>query len=153
MLGRNRSHEISMCLDLTPENVASVTDVIGYEYAHQPERLELSLLVTSTQKSRYEAQSDTASIGIEPWFHKITGYRCKQGNFCIALSNEDASVHVCNYELSEPEQGESPSHQKTTNNNSCKLMLFHCLEVCIWKQAKKIPTDAHLMPMSAMLIQ
>lgn len=48
MLGRNRSHEISMCLDLTPENVASVTDVIGYEYAHQPERLELSLLVTST---------------------------------------------------------------------------------------------------------
>lgn len=46
MLGRNRPHEISVCLDLTPENVVTVTDVIGYEYAHQP--VELLLLVTST---------------------------------------------------------------------------------------------------------
>ncbi len=36
MLARNRPHEISMCLDLTLENVVTVTDVIGYEYAHQP---------------------------------------------------------------------------------------------------------------------
>jgi len=48
MLSRNRPHEISMCLDLTPENVATVTDVIGYKYAHQPECPELLLLVTST---------------------------------------------------------------------------------------------------------
>ena len=27
--------KISMCLDLTLENVVTVTDVIGYEYAHQ----------------------------------------------------------------------------------------------------------------------
>lgn len=50
MLGRNRPHEISMCLDLTPENVVTVTDVIGYEYAHQPNWLELLLLVTSAQR-------------------------------------------------------------------------------------------------------
>lgn len=50
MLGRNRPHEISSCLDLTPENVVTVTDVIGYEYAHQPEWLELLLLVTSTEQ-------------------------------------------------------------------------------------------------------
>lgn len=50
MLARNRPHEISMCLDLTPESVETVTDVIGYEYAHQPERLELLLLVTSTYR-------------------------------------------------------------------------------------------------------
>lgn len=48
MLGRNGPHEISIRLDLTPENVVTVTDVIGSEYAHQPEWLERSPLVTST---------------------------------------------------------------------------------------------------------
>lgn len=45
MLDRNRPHEISMCLDLTPANVVTVTDVIGYEYTHEAEWLELLLLV------------------------------------------------------------------------------------------------------------
>lgn len=31
-----------MCLDLTPENVATVTDVIRYQYAHEPDCSELS---------------------------------------------------------------------------------------------------------------
>lgn len=34
-----------MCLDLTPANVVTVTDVIGYEYTHEAEWLELLLLV------------------------------------------------------------------------------------------------------------
>lgn len=50
----------------------TVTDVIGYEYAHQPDWL---LLVTSSkswlEQQIYEALSDTANTAIVPWFHIV----------------------------------------------------------------------------------
>lgn len=50
MLGRNWPHEISARLDLTLENVVTVTDVIASEYAHQPGRLASSPLVTGARQ-------------------------------------------------------------------------------------------------------
>ncbi|CAK6956277.1 Hypothetical predicted protein [Scomber scombrus] len=79
MLGGNRPHEISMCLDLTPENVATVTDVIRYEYAHEPECSE-PLAVghrafgSWLERQRYtQAPGDTADSVAVPWLHIVIG--------------------------------------------------------------------------------
>ena len=70
MLGRNRPHGISMCLDLTPESVVTVTDVIGCEYAHQ---LELVGALSAGDLQTYTALSDTAHTDSVPWLHTVIG--------------------------------------------------------------------------------
>lgn len=70
MLSGNRPHEISMCLDLTPENVATVTDVIRYEYAHEPRTLGASCCWSPTLR--------TNSSWLERQRYAAPGWQCWQ---------------------------------------------------------------------------
>lgn len=81
MLGRSGPHEISIRLDLTPENVVTVTDVIGSEYAHQPEWV--GALAAGHQRLA-AARSDAAQAAIAPWYHsRRSGFICQQVNDCV----------------------------------------------------------------------
>lgn len=73
MLHRNRPHIISVSLDLTLENAARVTDVIGHKCAHQPECLQLLLMVTSSYWEDHMQSIDLYTREIVIQFHKLKG--------------------------------------------------------------------------------
>lgn len=142
MLCRNRPHEISMCLDLTLETVVTVTDVIGYEYAHRPRQLELLQLVTSAEMKSSKDMKPGLTLLTWLYLASVLVQELSENKKLLHWNNflslKFALRSVCIYELCQTEH---------VINTSDKLPLFNPL-MWFWKW-----TGGSLTTMSPSLIE
>lgn len=144
MLGGNRPHEISMCLDLTPENVATVTDVIRYEYAHEPRMLGASCCWSPSVRQL----ARTAKIRSPGWHCWQCGCTLVTHSYRSGFSREQgcdyvyddvlymlAWINACNDELF-----------RSKWKINYKLMLFHNCSFWEYVCFGNRPQTNHQMP-------